>query len=311
MSDFLSNLAARSLGKAETVRPRLASMFEADFATGIRSAHVANRDELEENIAHEKSEPEKTARPQLISKETIAASKESVSTRSDQRQQSGSNRRSPVVSNGASSLLFEQTKESGAFQRDEPPARIEPQTQARNDMTGQEQSIHKSREPVADLSVINARAAAGDEFEAKPATTAPVNQAINRDVAEAREPVIESQSHQPAVEPVVERTIIERIIERMEPAAQSVTPLETNATEIEHDEVSFSIVAQPRVRPYAKAEPRAIHEMETATRSKQTVNVTIGRIEVRAMVSRDLRKEKNKEQSPVMSLDEYLRQRQR
>ena len=69
------------------------------------------------------------------------------------------------------------------------------------------------------------------------------------------------------------------------------------------------VVAQPRVRPAQRVEPAMLASAEPAPRPTPTINVTIGRIEVRATSPPAPTPKKQRPRPPVMSLDDYLHQR--
>lgn len=91
-----------------------------------------------------------------------------------------------------------------------------------------------------------------------------------------------------------------------QPRTQTIEPPETRRPRIE---VSPNITAQPRIAAYAEPKASPVQQTEAATEQQPVINITIGRVEVRASMSQSRVRQGSRAQSPVMSLDEYLRQR--
>ena len=91
-----------------------------------------------------------------------------------------------------------------------------------------------------------------------------------------------------------------------QPRTQTAEPPETRRPRIE---VSPNIIAQPQIAPYAEPKALPIQQAAAVTEPQPVINVTIGRVEVRATTSQPRVRQSGRAQSPVMSLDEYLRQR--
>ena len=87
---------------------------------------------------------------------------------------------------------------------------------------------------------------------------------------------------------------------------QTVEPPETRRS---HIEVTPTIIARPRIAAYAEPNASTIRQAAAVTESQSVINVTSGRVEVRATTSQSRIRRSSRAQSFVMSLDEYLRQR--
>ena len=87
---------------------------------------------------------------------------------------------------------------------------------------------------------------------------------------------------------------------------QTVEPPKTRRARIE---VTPTIIAQPRIAAYAEPNASPIQQAAAVSESQSVINVTNGRVEVRATTSQSRIRRSSRAQSFVMSLDEYLRQR--
>jgi hypothetical protein len=139
----------------------------------------------------------------------------------------------------------------------------------------------------------------------------------------------------PTIEPAIQRTLIERIASPAEPLATSVSGGETEAVPSRHtsdweggtaqeptvprSELSpvetapaitqAPVIAEPHVTHYVEPSPRARDKPETTSKPAPTIRVTIGRVEVRATPPPTPTPKVQQPKAPVMSLDDYLRER--
>jgi hypothetical protein len=115
---------------------------------------------------------------------------------------------------------------------------------------------------------------------------------------------------QPALESAVEHTVLERIIRQAAPPdrfTESDRRVVAKAATAQPDPaVPLPVVARPQVRPYP--EPELSSAAEPAAKPEPTIQVTIGRIEVRA-TSAASPPRKQMPTAPMLSLEDYLRQR--
>ena len=109
----------------------------------------------------------------------------------------------------------------------------------------------------------------------------------------------------PLAEPAPVSAVTEaapRMTERQRLAMPAELPVERERTQ---EPRPAAIIAQPRVRPAQRVEPAPPPPVEPSP----TIQVTIGRVEVRATQPQVSTPKKQRPRPPVMSLDEYLRQR--
>ncbi|MGH6871396.1 MAG: hypothetical protein ACREHE_07815 [Rhizomicrobium sp.] len=153
------------------------------------------------------------------------------------------------------------------------------------------------REPVAPFAI---------PARPEPALTAhPVRQDIR--VAERHEPAArtEAGNHAPREPGNAAAPVVERIETRLPPAPPSATP------DMAPPLAPVAAPSPPFERPLL-APPAQPPRRETEIRHADTepvIQVTIGRIEVRAIEERETRPRKREAAAPVMSLDDYLRAR--
>lgn len=107
---------------------------------------------------------------------------------------------------------------------------------------------------------------------------------------------------QPAVEPVEKRTVFERIVPLAQPLPVNLRREELPAQMV-HAPKPATLTIEPRVTPA----PRV--EIITQAEPTPTIQVTIGRIEVRATPPPAKPDKPSRAPTPALSLDEYLRQR--
>jgi len=101
-------------------------------------------------------------------------------------------------------------------------------------------------------------------------------------------------------QPVVTR--VEREVETKNVVTHLSPRVETNRS------VSLANVVHPvSVAPVLHLDNR--HDAEPTIASEPTIQVTIGRVEVRSVVADEGRRSQQKSQSRLMSLDDYLRER--
>lgn len=126
--------------------------------------------------------------------------------------------------------------------------------------------------------------------------------------------------HEPAIQP----TVIEQVISPVMPLTTNTAPTQTAGAEsrtvlepvYQHPEllplqaIRGAVLARPRVRPAPAREPAVAVSIKPTPQPEppRTIQVTIGRVEVRATPATPAPK-KQRSKSLVMSLDEYLHQR--
>lgn len=111
-------------------------------------------------------------------------------------------------------------------------------------------------------------------------------------------------------EAMVEEKVVRQIVNKA--VLLNASSDEAPAAEAARDEASAPLVVRPKLDRYAEPPmPRAQmgSQTQSAPPSEQVINVTIGRIEVRATPPPSAAPRTSNQKPPVMSLDDYLRQR--
>ncbi|MUL34939.1 hypothetical protein [Gloeocapsopsis dulcis] len=274
MSDYLSNLVSKTLNPTEAVQPRLASLFEPQHGI-VGHVPQANRDSERQDLATTTDEIEPLTFSRNKLRENALASRLVEQPPPLPRQVAFT----PVESRqlGISRLSIEQ----------------------------EQQQSHSSELPLKSI--------VSNQIDATPSSSA-----------------IEKQTRPLLVESATQHNAIEQVVSLEQSIAQPVTSNESvvaTATEatatksqpiLKPPEQSLiestkplvaleKIIVQPQVMPYV--EPVVPVEPTATPAPTPTIQVTIGRIEIRAMPPAASSSQKQRNAPPVMSLDEYLRQR--
>ena len=301
MSDYLYNILARSLGLIETAQPLVTSLFEPprDFKPV---------DALQPSEPAE--EPAPASAPGVASAQPVASI--------DNRQDAPVEPTQTPVLNSSSVVNV-----PAAFSQAQPlPAPLTGESRPR--VNSAEQAREKaSEQPGVRLN------------QAPPA--AQTIRTPERSQLELSDSVLKNPAHAPQKKesPAKAQTITgERARERREPAAQRPPPPEPFAKQraveqalsqerlpgpsVEINNVthqrSETVIVQPQVSRYVELQPPDSTQPPRANEAtEQTVQVTIGRIEVRATPPATARPGAHKRSAPQpsQSLEEYLRQRAR
>lgn len=156
-----------------------------------------------------------------------------------------------------------------------------------------------------------------------PATKQPENRATTRqEIVQERvieRSVMANESHSTVVEitsllsPVQPLPPIYQVVPFQEPSPPTAA-LPTHPHEAENGPKpepalaeKFITTVRPQIRPFIP--PQTARPPEPQPEASPTINVTIGRIEVRATPTPTVTDRKERPQSPVMGLEEYLRRR--
>lgn len=313
MSDYLSNLAARSLHGVETVRPRLGSLFEPVRPAG-ESVAMPDLD-AHEGIGflglERESEPEVPTAPPLRpgarpSPKTVAEVDTQAVTEPAEDEALhppvGQPRRSQQEQAAGPATTDLPPDATGARHVPRPPVgrrstidQSPPRTPSPPAMAGQTQTAPSPLPAPVSPSVL------------RPAITrpsAPAAEAFDTETYVAPRPSVGSPMTAPPVRAVAAAD------GETEPARSNrVVPAATDPAGLpSRRPIAWSVIAQPQV---AKAPPAAASVPPSpAAQAETTIQVTIGRIEVRAMPAPATPRSRVSA-PPVMSLDEYLRQRDR
>jgi hypothetical protein len=282
MSDYLGNLAARSLGPAQAVRPRLASRFE-PVPSAVPAFEAAREPEgLETAVEETVVAPAPTRAPRSVAapRERIAPP-EPVEEESPAPPRRRRARRAPVEEE------------------------VEPAPER-----GRPEPVRAAVVPAAPVAVVPLqRAVAGrgvQPFEASPPV--PLSTGVERgNDAQAKElvvPVVRS-----VVRDVPDRTIAPDRSLLSTPVERGTGGEASRANRSENRQPSqqepASTILQPKVTVIERTPPPAHREAPAPT-----IQVTIGRIEVRATpAAKAPARERPAAPSSTLSLEEYLRQR--
>ncbi len=114
---------------------------------------------------------------------------------------------------------------------------------------------------------------------------------------------------QRALKPLIQHIVTERISSPAEPPRTAHPLPELSPVRQTYPPIPGTIVARPETRSYIEAKPPAHFEMPARREPPPTIQVTIGRIEVRATPPAAPSPRTQRPKPPVMSLDEYLRKR--
>lgn len=355
MSDYLSNIAARSLNLAEVVKPRLASLYEPQSADGPqffkswkRRDHgapaIAGSDDHRPGVINaeaaespprsmEIDRTQSNLRPQRetanglgvaedqrrsrlsIGHPSDEASADSFNTPRTAPASSASYR--PKSSAGRSMDIHRSGKIStGPFEQDRltmiPPVQSDaskknsmdlswrPEGRNEDAMQSQDEPENEKRsDPEPKLRAVEKKAAlerpwpgaAGEESAILP-------RSVTRPLSVAQE---DNRSN---VMPSVREIRIDQAGEEEQrlPARPLHGP---PSTRVRNNPVPGKIIVQPDVAAHVSRADAKIAEQVTENEPEPTIQVTIGRIEVRAL-SQPARSQKERWKPPVMDLDEYL-----
>lgn len=318
MSDFLSNLVARQLGTDAPVRPRLAARFEPppDAFAHDAALHAASFDDSDADPRELVFEME--ARPTLTRDDSAAHDDPEPARAQTTRRETGDTL-TPLV-------IFREphAREHSSVAHDTPtPARVaEPRTQTR---------AREENEPVEHRPVsLHPSSSSNDEVTRPERRTPPAPEP-----RETPRPFVGDDAtprHAPDAEPTPTRAPVRRDADNTQRASDThstpkrVEPARTRETsrarEDEKDEtraerrerrerkdVPALVPRQPRPRRDARRDAAARDEAGPRAEVTPTINVTIGRVEVRATQAAPASPRRANAAAPRMGLDEYLRRR--
>lgn len=275
MNDFLDNLAERAMNAEQDVRPRLPSLFEPAMP-------------VSEPAWQERVEP---------------AGVESFDVTLEQE-----------ASDAAPVKSFSQ-RQSSELKRDSQSSEQSDRSLAIGRMLS---PAHQVFQPDAQAPVVSARfseAAPDNRIEQaspkpsmatlRPKLSSSANDNEHRDV-EARLASVSESREVEARSPQVSLLIATRA----NPVAQvNVSRDEAPAIEAARNEASTPLVVRPKLNRYVEPPMPRPQTQSTLPPNEQIINVTIGRIEVRATPPPATTSRSNNQRPTTISLDDYLRQR--
>jgi hypothetical protein len=279
MSEFLNNLAARSLGLAGLVQPRIRSLFEPHSADtriperlSVRSSAEAAAVRLEESS---QDFPTELARPpaSILGQSLQGSIKPSVRLPGD----------APPDQTRANETTTPHRVE---------PARAEAMTIANSPA---------SKAPVDSVKMpaFDRKAEAGIIADSSPSRTI-------RD--DARQQKADEQRLETALQPDIRRLVDEQV-SRIEARALPVAPRVETAAEHQPPAVSPSRTIAP-AQPAPLAKPPASRQPTQSVPSQPEIKITIGRVDVRAvMPAQPVARSQPVARIAPTSLDDYLKER--
>lgn len=315
MNDYLENLIARSFGRAETIRPRPASRFEPSPAEERSVFDGAGAVKEEDRAVGWRPRSFDRPRPQSGSDATpdtrstpttqvFGADPELVRGSAPTRPATP-----PVV-----------TKKPIAPAQPEPLAPAHPESQPATAGSGPlRASPNQLRPPEGQIEVMESRGSSGASA-IRPIKT----EAVKRDVVA---PVIRRVEGEPIVrqgpeEPVTTKVIAERVVQAADGPGGDGLPDDAAPPVARPNRMglveplmppSYSTAVSPE--PEISFQRRSMGpdgptvEAPAAPEKPGTIQVTIGRVEVRAVTRPSSESRKERPKPVVMSLEEYLEQR--
>jgi hypothetical protein len=341
MSDYLSNLVARNLNLTAVIQPRLASVFEPpDAAGGKVFGQRLGSGLLDIGPAFDETELSNLAPAPPLARPPVGAPPESqlpvtapdVSFHMPHQPPGGLTTRADLHSGHLTAQKPPPPTSQpllGAAQ----PASLETPVPILQPVAGQPPVRRAPQEPApSQPDLIPAPAA--DETGATPPPSAieqhrrsVLEPAITRIVVErvaapaeprppaARDETGTTPNHSPTESQrqpklAIQRVAVERTAMPAEPRPPAIAHSESPPVQPTRPSAPATTAVEPRVTPYVKPSARARAEPAATPKPAPTIQVTIGRIEVRATPP-PAPPQKQRSAPPVMSLDEYLRQRAR
>ena len=120
---------------------------------------------------------------------------------------------------------------------------------------------------------------------------------------------ISSKSQPSPLDPIVQRIVTERVVSSVEPSAKVTSHREASPIKTTLPATSAKVVVQPQVKPHVEPKAPVPVQEQAMPEAIPTIQVTIGRIEVRATPPPTPVSPRQRPALSVMSLDEYLSQR--
>lgn len=358
MSDYLNNLAAKSLNPAEVVQPRLTSLFEttpvSDWLDSGRSLGL-------EKVEDEPASGETGLNVPSSPEQTTGHLPESQPSVADLSPSSNTGQQQPTGPSVTPSLRLGQP--IGHQQSLRTPAELQPAGYSMSEQSWQPMAIRPSAEPAPqkqrptgqqplhpgeDSWPVKARSvqsleppSSSPERPTSSAIPGPLVQpgtplqftenALQHPALERLGSLLTTGEQQPTLQPLIQEIVVERMVS---PAASSPTDASSvksesalslstaekeSQTAPEQDirgpepspvaETSARVVAQPHVTQYVEPAGPVPTGPVPRPEPAPTIQVTIGRVEVRATTPTPQSSKKERPKPPVMSLDEYLGRR--
>lgn len=305
MTDFLHNLATRNLDPTAAIQPRLPSRFE---PTDVASAQVfsqqinSDRPDLGAASHHIEFGALTPAHPPTPARESPATAVWRPLAKMPQQPPADLTTSGPYRGRllgqrpeSAKPVIIQQTR----VVSEPPPMRPAPDSTS--------PASHPTLVPVLGAEVAGPSVKSEPKQPKPERPTSPLATARHEaDATSSRRAVVGERRLTPG--PVLERTVIERVALRDEgqPTTSHPEPVLIRETSPSRQ---ASVVARPQVTPYIEPATPVLAGPTAKSDPTPAIQVTIGRIEVRATPPPAPATRKERPKPPVMSLDEYLRQR--
>ncbi len=117
--------------------------------------------------------------------------------------------------------------------------------------------------------------------------------------------ILQSKSQPPLLEPIVQQIVTERVVSPVQPSVK----VKAHSEPISVPSTSATVVVQPQIKPHVERKALAPVQEQTTPEPIPTIQVTIGRIEIRATPPPIAPSQQQRPTPSVMSLDQYLNQR--
>lgn len=290
MNDYLSHLAVRSLPQADVILPRPSSLFE----TAVSPTDVINLEEEtvtapQPPVTQSSQPPPITAahQPQLEVEPAVTAVAQPIV-----------NNQEPITPNTPPLPPWLQQLQSLT---QKPPRAVEPTIPTSHEVENKAYSSPVMSEKNLPASTTVVTPPIPNQTETPFPVTPPAKKIIERQQTETR--LVERIEPKP----LISETIIEQNV--YPPADPQPPPLPPKKSLVSPSQHDGQKVIMPETRPYIPPAqpPRSDQQVE---QTSPTIHVTIGRVEVRATKPTATPKERpRRARAPVMSLDDYLRQR--
>ncbi len=340
MSNYLNNLVAKSLNQTEVVQPRLASLFEPlPMSPGSVAGQGFNIEQLMGAAMSDETEFEDRSRERTSTVLPIEPPRERRSRTPDLR--------SPPITPQPLSNPFPTEETSPApppHQPSSPPVQtiVTPLSVSSNPLQTEETSpaLPPYQPPSAPVqAIVTPLSVRGEQLPPPSASLEPFP--VNREATDASGPRHPTeQPRLPVLEPTVTQpSVSEPIVSSKEPSPtaelppelfflQTTNPLVPKASALPNQPLvpapaestaipgststplsSTAVSVKTQIAPSVKSVSQNFIEGGDTPQPSPTIQVTIGRIEVRATPPPATSLAKSRPASPAMSLEEYLRQR--
>lgn len=296
MGDYLSNLVARSFDLGDVVQPRPVSLFEPTPVPGMPTLEEPGNPETGEEPVLESPRDETPKQAQHATEQNSLLPR-FIGSEENEAQE----KRDPPEP-------MPNQMERSSFTRELPAPRIAPLSTPQSKPVANQQHDQSNAQPPRTTLVTS------------PMSDSPSSEPVIREVLSKREssPVLEPM-FPPPIAPAMEEPHTEIVMgspefEIVPPKTgreeRSDTKPVSSSTETSLNQPSTMLIAvQPQITAFEESPKQRQFMPVEPPEAAPTIHVTIGRVEVRATPPPSPPQKEKRSRAPVMSLDEYLRQR--